>query len=61
MTFLALKLIQHVIAIGLIKYIQLLDQLNTGSYCAINLVTFLALKLIQHVASGNKWDGGWYV
>ena len=36
-TFLALKLIQHVMA--------------TGSYCAINLVTFLALKLIQHVTA----------
>ena len=39
-TFLALKLIQHVMA--------------TGSYCAINLVTFLALKLIQHgIAIGS--------
>ena len=40
---LALKLIQHEIAIGLIK------NLDTCSYFAINLVTNLALKLIQHV------------
>ena len=39
---LALKLIQHGIAIGAIK------NLHTGSYFAINLVNCLALKLIQH-------------
>ena len=39
--FLALKLIQHGIAIGAIK------NLHTGSYFAINLVNCLALKLIQ--------------
>ena len=42
-TFLASKLIQHVIAIRSIK------NLDTGSYFAINLVNFLASKLIQHV------------
>ena len=41
--FLALKLIQHVIAI------ESIINLDTGSYFAINFVTNLAPKLIQHV------------
>jgi len=41
--FLASKLIQHVLAIGSIK------NLDIGSYFAINLGNFLASKLIQHV------------
>ena len=39
---LALKLIQHGIAIRSIK------NLHTGSYSAMNLLNFLALKLIEH-------------
>ena len=46
MNFLASKLIQHVIAIGL--GIGSIKNLDTGSYFAINLVNCLALKLIQH-------------
>ena len=58
MNFLALKLIQHVIAIGSIK------NLDTGSYFAINLVNFLAPKLIQHViaiGSIENLDTGSYL
>ena len=44
-TFLASKLVQHVIAIGL--GIGSIKNLDTGSYFAINLVNFLASKLIQ--------------
>ena len=55
---LAPKLIQHVIAIGLIK------NLDTGSYLAINFVTNLAPKLIQHViaiGSIKNLDTGSYL
>jgi hypothetical protein len=45
-TFLAVKLMHHVIAIG---------SLSTRLTIAINLVTFLALKLMQHViAIGSR-------
>ena len=57
MTFLASKLIQHVIAIRSMK------NLDTGSYFAINLVNFLASKLIQHVkaiGSIKNLDTGLY-
>ena len=43
MNFLALKLIQYLLATGSI------ENLDTGSYFAINLVNFLALKLIQYL------------
>ena len=52
MTFLALKLIQHVIALAsflALKLIQLVIAIEYRLIFAINLVNFQALKLIQHV------------
>ena len=48
----ALKLIQHVVAIGSIR------NLDTRLYFAINLVNFLALKLIQHVIAIGSIEVG---
>ena len=55
--FLALKMIQHLLPIRLIK------NLDTCSFCAINLVNFLAIKLLRHeLATGSikNLDKGTY-